>query len=132
MATRANIVIKDGAAAPVNHTFVPLGRPNGGDSEVYVERVSGKPEFQSELRVKTVQPTRKDQPYKVSMTLIVPKTKQVGDVDVLDRQVRADISFVLSGKSVTQDRKDLRALVTDLLSNIQIASIVDNLETIVG
>lgn len=132
MATRANIVIADGAATPLSHTFVPLGKPNGNEYDFYVERVSGKPEFQSEIRVKTQQPSRQGQPYKVFITMIQPKTVTVNSVETLDRQSRIDLTVTVSGRSVTQDRKDLRVLLTNLLSNAQIVGVVDNLETIVG
>lgn len=132
MATRANIVIADGAATPLSHTFVPLGKPNGNEYDFYVERVSGKPEFQSEIRVKTQQPSRQGQPYKVFITMIQPKTVTVNSVETLDRQSRIDLTVTVSGRSVTQDRKDLRVLLTNLLSNAQIIGVIDNLETIVG
>lgn len=132
MATRGNIVINDGAATPVAHTFHPMGKPAGSEHEYYVERVSGKPEFQSEIRVKTQQPVKSGQPYKVSITVIQPKTVNVSGIDTLDRQSRIDLVFTVGGKSVTQDRKDLRVMLTNLLSNAQVVGIVDNLETIVG
>lgn len=132
MATRASIVINDGAATPLAHAFLPMGKPAGSDYELYVERTAGKPEFQSEIRVKTQQPTRKGQPYKVSISMIQPKTVTVNSVETLDRQSRIDLSFTVGGKSVTQDRKDLRVLLTNLLANAQVVGIVDNLESIVG
>lgn len=132
MATRANIVVNDGAATPVAHIFNPMGKPAGSEYEFYVERVSGKPEFQSEIRVKTQQPTKSGQPYKVSIVMIQPKTISVNGVDTLDRQSRIDLTFTVGGKSVTQDRKDLRVMLTNLMSNAQVVGIVDNLETIVG
>lgn len=132
MATRANIVINDGATVPVSHTFNPMGKPAGSEYEFYVERTSGKPEFQSEIRVKTQQPTKSGQPYKVVITIIQPKTVNVSGIDTLDRQSRLDLTFTVGSKSLTQDRKDLRVMLTNLLANAQIVGIVDNLETIVG
>lgn len=132
MATRANIVVNDGASTPVAHTYNPLGKPAGSEYEFYVERVSGKPEFQSEIRIKTQQPSKSGQPYKVLVTLIQPKTVNVSGIDTLDRQSRIDLTFTVGSKSVTQDRKDLRIMLANLLANSQIVGIVDNLETIVG
>lgn len=132
MATRANIVVNDGASTPVAHTYNPLGKPAGSEYEFYVERVSGKPEFQSEIRIKTQQPSKSGQPYKVLVTLIQPKTVNVSGIDTLDRQSRIDLTFTVGSKSVTQDRKDLRIMLANLLVNSQIVGIVDNLETIVG
>lgn len=132
MATRANIVINDGASTPVAHTFNPMGKPAGSEYEFYVERVSGKPEFQSEIRIKTQQPTKNGQPYKVAITMIQPKTVNVGGVDTLDRQSRLDLTFTVGSKSNTQDRKDLRTMLANLLANTQVIGVIDNLETVVG
>lgn len=132
MATRANIVVNDGAATPVAHTFNPMGKPSGSDYEIYVERASGKPEFQSEIRIKTQQPSKSGQPYKVFATMIQPKIVNVNGVDTLDRQSRLDLTFTTSSRSITQDRKDLRVMLRNLLENAQVIAVIDNLETIVG
>lgn len=132
MATRANIVVNDGAVAPVSHTFNPMGKPSGSDYEIYVERASGKPEFQSEIRIKTQQPSKSGQPYKVFVTMIQPKVVNVNGVDTLDRQSRLDLTFTTSSRSITQDRKDLRVMLGNLLANAQVIAVIDNLETIVG
>lgn len=132
MATRANIVVNDGAVTPVSHTFNPMGKPSGSDYEIYVERASGKPEFQSEIRIKTQQPSKSGQPYKVFVTMIQPKVVNVNGVDTLDRQSRLDLTFTTSSRSITQDRKDLRVMLSNLLANAQVIAVIDNLETIVG
>lgn len=132
MATRANIVVNDGAVTPVSHTFNPMGKPSGSDYEIYVERASGKPEFQSEIRIKTQQPSKLGQPYKVFVTMIQPKVVNVNGVDTLDRQSRLDLTFTTSSRSITQDRKDLRVMLGNLLANAQVIAVIDNLETIVG
>lgn len=124
----APIVINDGAATPVAHTYTPIGKPSGSAWDFYVERVGGKPEFQREVRVKSVQPTRKGAAYRVDVTMLVPITKIVDSVEVLDYQNRVDVSFTLASTGATQSRKDLRVCLKNLFDNSQVIAFIDNLE----
>lgn len=130
MVARANIVINDGATSPAAHTFSPIGKPGGSEYDFYVERTSGKPEFQAEVRVRTQIARSVGAPYKVFVSMILPKTVTVDSVESLDRQNRVDVTFTLASKGVTQDRKDLRVLLSNLLGNAQLIGIVDNLEAL--
>lgn len=64
--------------------------------------------------------------------MIQPKIVNVNGVDTLDRQSRLDLTFTTSSRSITQDRKDLRVMLRNLLENAQVIAVIDNLETIVG
>lgn len=128
MAQLANIVINDGAATPLAHTFTPAGKPSGSEYDYFVERTSGKVDFQSEVRLRTVSPSQKGQPHRVILAMLLPKTVTSNGVEVLDFQNRVDITFTCAPNGVTQARKDLRTLAANLLNNSQIVAAVDNLE----
>lgn len=128
MAQIANIVINDGATTPVAHTFKPIGSPNGGAFNFWVERPNGKAEFQREVRARTIQPASATKPNKVDLTILVPQTDTVAGVETLVSMDRVDVTFTLSPLSSTQARKDLRSYLRNLLEDSQVVAMVDGLE----
>lgn len=128
MAQLAPIAINDGAATPVSHTFSPIGKPAGSEHDFFVERTSGRPDFQSEIRLRTVQPSQKGQPHRVLISILVPKTVTVDGTEKLDYQNRVDITVTCAPNGVTQSRKDIRAFAKNLLDNAIVVAAIDNLE----
>lgn len=128
MAALAPIVVNDGQTTPVSHTLKPIGKPAGSDWDFFVERMAGAPELQNELRLRSRQPTRPGQPYRVDLTFINVDTKTVNGEEVLDNQNRVDMTFTLARGGSEQFRKDLRAMLTDALSNSVVTAAIDGLE----
>lgn len=131
MANRANIVINDGQATPVAHTYVPVGKPVGSDYEYFVERTSGVPNAQAEVRLRLRTPTPgSSSPYKVDAVILVPETAVVNGETVVLSQNRVDITFTMSPKSSTADRADVLAFAKNILANTIVTSLVKDLESI--
>lgn len=131
MANRANIVINDGQATPAAHTYVPVGKPLGTDYEYFVERSSGVPNAQAEIRLRLRTPVpNSGSPYKVDATVLVPETAIVNGETVVLSQNRVDVTFTLSPKSTSADRADVLAFARNLLANAIVESLVEDLETI--
>lgn len=131
MVQRANIALLDGAATPVSHTFTPIGKPSGSDFEYFVERVSGVPTAQSELRVRLRSPQQGSaSPFKVDVVLVLPETANVAGKTTIVSQNRVDITFTLSALSTTADRADALAYAKNFLANAMSQSLVRDLENL--
>lgn len=131
MATRANIVINDGQATPAAHTYVPVGKPLGTDYEYFVERTSGVPNAQAEIRLRLRTPVpNSGSPYKVDAVILIPETAVVNGETVVLSQNRVDMTFTLSPKSTSADRADALASAKNLLANTIVTSLVKDLEAI--
>jgi hypothetical protein len=130
MPSRTSIAIQDGAATPLTHTFTPVGKPAGSEYEYFVNRTNGSASFQEEIRIRVQQPSKKDQPYRVTVVVLDPTVKVVDSVNELDFQNRADLSFTIAQNSTTQSREDLRVLIADLLGDNMLLGVLDNLESI--
>jgi hypothetical protein len=131
MAARANIVINDGQTTPAAHTFTPVGRPLGTNYEYFVERTSGIPSAQAEVRIRLrTPPQNSNQPFKVDAVILVPETATVDNVVQIISQNRVDLTFTFSAKSTTADRKDIVAFAKNLLANALVVATLHDLEAI--
>lgn len=128
MAALAPIVVNDGQTSPVSHTLKPIGKPSGSDWDFFVERIDGAPELQNELRLRTRQPSKPGQPYRVDLTFINIDTKTVDGEVVLDNQNRVDVTFTLARGGSEQFRKDLRTMLIEALGDTVITAAIDGLE----
>lgn len=128
MAQLAPIVVNDGQAEPVAHTLIPIGKPAGSQWDYFVERIDGAPELQNEIRLRTRQPSKKDQPYRVDLTMINIDTKTVEGEVVLDNQNRVDLTFTLARSGNDAFRKDLRTMLINALDDAIIKAAIDGAE----
>lgn len=138
MPQAANIVINDGAATPVAHTFAPLGKDEKG--VFWFEQVAPAPTNPlgaKRIGVSLSRPTNGnrltgDARAVVSLwhpTLETLGTNAAGIVPppttayvCSDRQ-----SFTLPERSTQQERKDTRVLMKNLLDNALVISMIDQL-----
>jgi hypothetical protein len=140
LAARANIVINDGQATPVSHTF----NPTSGDGNVpgvsvisYEDRSGGIKVGFPLIQVSTRMPTRTNKNHKVTFTVKRPVLETVSNSTVsgiapaptVSYDVVAKIDFVLPERSTIDARKDLLAYVKNLLANATITSAVQDLES---
>jgi len=137
MGAQANIVISDGQATPVSHTFYANGvRPaaGGGTIAVYKDRVTGIP-----VGYATITLTQRESAMKfdVIKRVMVPTLETISGSDggytprpKVAYTCMSTEQFVLPGRSTTQERKNLRAFSLNLLSNSAMVSAVDDLEPV--
>lgn len=131
MAARTNLVLKDRASTPVNHTFTPDGTDKNG-VHLFSEKVgvpSGYPRFSASLR-------RTGSKYRATLKLAVPvtQTQTINGVanPVVVRTNYAEATFTFDGLSTDQERKDVVGQMADafLATQTQINDLLVNLSDI--
>lgn len=127
MPALATITINDGATTPVAHAYTPV--TTDGLIASMKERV-GVPVGYPSLGVSVRPPVKGGEVYKERFTLALPVTAVVNGVTVVDYTNTGTIELLLSERSTTQNRKDLRVLLANLLAHATIVSVVENLEPI--
>lgn len=132
MANIANIVIADGAATPVNHTFHPI---QASPDALFREGISSLAMVgQGRIGLRSVSPASASL-QRVSMTLELPAletvTAQNADGYTAAPKVAytntVKVEFLLPARGTTQQRKDLRVMLRNLLADTQIVDLVDSL-----
>jgi hypothetical protein len=132
MPSNAPIAIFDGATTPVSHSFSP--KAINGNIASFQEILSGVPIGYPVLTVSNREPVKGSAGvYRVTMKLVVPKVITTTDVSgktvtSVDYSNSAEITLLLSERSSTQERKNIRVLASNLLMNASPAAVVDNLE----
>lgn len=134
MAQIATITVNDGQGTPVAHAFNPIMsvpptyRRNGvsGQSAIANERLL----LQSVLS-KTVNGVNR-----VQMELVIPVVETPAGGSALGyvappaiaHEMRVKVEFFFHQRSEKSGRKDLRTLLMNLLANLQVVSLIDDLE----
>lgn len=133
MASFANIIINDGQATPVAHTFAIKTNDNGVST--YEDRVSGVPVGYGKLITRISETT--DQ-RTVKIDILVPVLEAVSGTNaqgfvppakVAYRNI-GKIEFRTSARSTLQQRKDLVAYVKNTVNLALISSLVADTESI--
>lgn len=140
MAARGNIVLNDGQATPVAHTF----SPNSGDGNVpgvsvisYEDRSSGIQVGFPTIAIATRKPNRTNRNYKITANVRVPVMENVSNSTVSGiapaPTVAYDVSsthhFTLPERSTLAARKDLLAYVKNLCIHAVMVQAVETLES---
>lgn len=144
MAAASNIVLPDGLATPVNHTFVPVEKDKNGVFW-FEDQSLASPIGYYRIGVSLVRPSAgtagdssQNRVNRVRLTISTPKLENVTNSTVsgvapaptLSYVPRASVEFVLPERSATQDRKDLRLFVSGLMSNTHLINAVESLQGI--
>lgn len=113
----ANVVINDGAATPVAHTYVPKGVQAGvGTVEERAAVVAGN-------QVLTFSHSRAGTRLKAKITGRFPvvQTEVINGISnpIVVRQAAVDLSFNFDTASTVQERKDVLALIRNFLAEAQ-------------
>jgi hypothetical protein len=133
------IVINDGAATPVAHTFTPVGKDEKG--VLWFEQTTPAPATPLEAKrigYKQIRGTSSAQRVngvsKVVYSLALPKLETLGNNSAgivppptLAYRTVARLEFDLPERSAAQERKDTRVLLTNLMAN---ALVIANLEAL--
>lgn len=131
MAARTNLVLKDRASTPVNHTFSPDGTDANG-VHLFSEKTgvpASYPRFTASLR-------RTNGKYRAMLKLAVPvtQTQIINGVSnpVLVRTAYAEVNFTFDSLSTDQERKDAVGMISDALlaTQVQINDMIVNLSDI--
>lgn len=136
----AAVTINDGAATPVAHTFTPLGRDANGvywweqTSPVPVNKLAAKRLSYKQTRELDVA-KQLTSVSRANYTLWVPTMETLASnssgftppATVAYKEV-GRCSFELPERGLTQERKDTRVLMLNLLGHAMVVSNVDSLE----
>lgn len=131
MAARTNLVLKDRATTPVNHTFTPDGTDVNG-VHLFSEKV-GVPASFSRF---TASLRRTSGKYRATLKLALPitQTQVVNGVSnpVVVRTAYAEVNFTFDQLSTDQERKDAIGMISDslLATQAQINDMLVNLSDI--
>lgn len=146
MPTFANIVIADGKATPVTHTFVPGSEdPKGVFNHVEINSTSAI--GSNILRASLASPpvtkgagsaSTADRVYRVKVNLAIPVLEVTSPTTSTGIQpaptvayvLRANVEFILPERSSAAERTDLRILLRNALGNNQIVPLVDALQSL--
>lgn len=136
MPSIANVVIQDGAATPVSHTFKPLSVV--GNLATWREQTSnGIPVGNNVLTYSVKAPANGSSVYTIQLRLSKPKVVSLTDtsgktVNTVLRTDLFDATFKVGADSTTQERKDLRVMASNAAVNALLAQAFDDLETMFG
>nr|UUW21338.1 MAG: hypothetical protein [Sanya fiers-like virus 28] len=142
MAAKGNIVINDGQATPVAHTFSPRGPASPDGYHIYEDRVGGIAIGFPLLmfRVKSpstgAQVSQSNRVYRVAMSIALPTMEvtspQTGTgiqpAPTVSYVNRASVEYILAERGTLANRKDLNAYVKNFLSNAVWTTAVETFE----
>lgn len=141
MGQAANIVINDGLATPVAHTFAYV--PYDGNIAGYEDRVSGIPIGYNRVTISFRRPKANtsaasvaSRNYRAIIKIDTPKLENVTNSTVsgvapaptLSYRPMCTLEWVLPERSQLQDRKDILAFVKNLLANAQITNLIHDFD----
>lgn len=139
----ANIVINDGAASPVAHTYVPLGKDDKG--VFWFEQVTPAPV--NPLGADRIGISLKRTPNGRSQTgtakaviaIYEPVLEVLGNSatgitppPTLSYELKSRQTFDLPERSTKQERKDTRVKHKNLLDNALVVAVIDDLQSLYG
>lgn len=133
-----NVVIKDGKATPLDHTFGPDSRDQNGVA-VYQDRSGGVAAGNWTMSISRRAPIANGQGvYKVVAKLRVPTLdvtspatgSGIQPAPTVAYATEASLEFLIPARGTLDERKDILALAKNLLGHAVMASVVQNLEGI--
>lgn len=140
MAARASLVINDGLATPVAHTFAPQsgdGNIPGISSILFEDRSAAAIVGYNKIVISTRKPTAKNRNHKVTVSVMKPVLEVLSNstvtgitpAPVVAYSVSARMEFIVPERSDLASRKDLLAYVRNLLANGVITLAIETLES---
>lgn len=141
MGQAANIVINDGLATPVAHTFAYV--PYDNNIAGYEDRAAGIPIGYNRITISMRRPKSNtaaasvaSRNYRMVVKIETPKLETVSNSTVsgvapaptLSYRPMCTLEFVMPERSQLQDRKDLLAYIKNVLANAQITNLVHDFD----
>lgn len=132
MSQIAPIVVADGAATPVNHTFNPVA---SAPDALYREAIAGLALVGQGVVLATNRSGSNAALQRVRVKLVLPALEVVTGQNTAGYSAAPKVAyenavicdFVLPLRGTAQQRKDLRVMLSNLLKDAQIVDLVDNL-----
>lgn len=143
MAAVVNIALNDAQGSPVLHTFVPLG-PDASGTWWWEDQTGTTSIAYNRISMQLVRPppasagqNSDKRVNRVKIGVHTPKVEALGVADsgytpspTIAYTPRCNIEFVMSERSLLQDRKDLRKYVDFLMVEAQLTDMVENLRNV--
>jgi hypothetical protein len=138
MSAIANILINDGQATPVSHTFAPVTIDSAGVAK-WADRSGGISIGFPTLSYSLKSPTKGSSSYKLQAKVVLPILEQTSPSTATGIQPAPTIAYSLIGnvelvlpeRSVLLDRNNLLAYVRNYLANAAVITAgVQNYETV--
>lgn len=136
-----NVVINDGAATPVAHTFTPLGKDDAGvywfeqTTPVPANTIGAKRLGYKQTRITDSSQKQLTSNTRVTLTLHVPTLETLGNNSAgivpppqLAYKEQARVEYTLADRSTKQERKDTRVLALNLLGHAMVIAAIDDLQ----
>lgn len=138
MAAIANIVINDGKATPVAHTFAPVTSSDPNGVAVWTDRATGIAVGFPVITMKLRSPSKGSRNYKLTSKVKLPVLNVtspstgtgIQPLPSVAYNIEANIEFVMPQASLLADRKDFFAFVKNFMANAVWTSAVENYEEV--
>jgi hypothetical protein len=138
MAAIANIVINDGKATPVAHTFAPVTSSDPNGVAVWTDRATGVAVGFPVINMKLRAPSKGSRSYKLTAKVKLPVLNVtspstgtgIQPLPSVAYNIEANIEFLMPEASLLADRKDFFAFVKNYLANAVWTAAVENYEEV--
>ena len=138
MAQIANIVINDGKATPVAHTFAPVTSHDANGVAIWTDRSTGVAVGFPELSFKLASPSKASRNYKVTAKVTLPVLNVtspstgtgIQPLPSVAYSLIADVKLTIPEATLLADRKDFFAYVKNFLANAVWTAAVENYEEV--
>jgi hypothetical protein len=132
MSAIANITIADGATTPVNHVFIPAG----SNPSQWEDSDAAKVYKASQYRVTTTRKVSNSTKGLTRVKVVVELPTMGNGVSLPASEVDYTHTFIIEAicpnRGLKQERKDMRVLSKNLLSDAQIVDVIDELRASFG
>jgi hypothetical protein len=122
----AALVINDGAATPVAHTFAPV--TTDGSLAKWADRSPSIPSGFRTITEEVLEPSGNRTAYKITLGFFFPVVATVNAVDTVVRFSSANVVFNMAPDSTQQERDDNLTYVINCLSHAEVRNSVEKLE----
>lgn len=131
-----NVVINDGQATPVAHTFSPV--TISGPVASYADRSGGIAVGFPTITASLVAPSKTSRLYKARIKVVMPVLETISNSTMSGilpaptkaYDLTADMTFFMPERSTLADRKNIFAYAKNLLANALCTALVETNETI--
>ncbi len=143
MSAVTSIVLPDGLATPVDHTFVPIEQDASGawwfeDQSATSSIGFGKISLQLvKPKTPTVGQAAQNRMNRVRLGVWTPKLETLGNSssgltpsNTIAYVPKVQISFDLPERALAQDREDIRLYAMNLLGNAQVIAMIESLQSV--
>lgn len=122
----AALVINDGAATPVAHTFSPV--TTSGSKAEWADRSSTTPAGNRKLNHEVLPPAGQRTTNKISIGVYNPTEALVDGVTIVVHGCSVGLTLNFPPESTVQERTDTLAYISNMLANATVKTSIINIE----